>query len=344
MLFADLNGDRRLDLLSRHLLERTLVLRIGDGRGGFTPASAEPVRFDYDFGGMALGDLNADGVLDVAVTPGMRDFVDVFLGTGKGQFRKAPGSPFTVTDAAEPLNKRTIRLLDLNEDGNLDIVTANGRRRNTFGVLHGDGKGGFSRGPEVPVDVGQDGYVLDFADLNGDRHLDVVSASRKGYEDRGPGRVIVRFGDGAGKFTQSAQSPFETAVGPRSITVTDFNGDGHADVAVTNRDGVLSIFANDGRGSFSPAPNSPIALGVDGHSVVAEDVNRDGRVDLVCANVDTVVVLLGNGSRFVPAPGSPYRAGPGSYFATLADVNADGKLDIAASAFGGEGITLLLQR
>jgi hypothetical protein len=343
VLFADLDRDGHLDMLSRHLLERVLVVRVGDGRGSFRAAAAPPVRFDYDFGGMAVGDLNSDEVLDVVVTPGTRDAVDVFLGTGQLQFRKAPGSPFTVSDAAEPFNKRTIRLLDLNEDGSLDVVTANGRRRNTFGVLYGDGKGSFGRGSEVPVDTGQDGYVLDFADFNGDRHLDVVSASRKGHEDASPGRVIVRFGDGHGKFSRSSQSAFETAVGPRSVMAADFNGDRHPDIAVANRDGLLSIFTNDGRGAFLP-PSALIPLGVDGHSVVAADVNRDGRVDLVCANVDAVAVFLGGKGGFAPAAGSPYPAGPGSYFATVADLNRDGKLDIAASAFEGTGVTLLLQK
>jgi hypothetical protein len=344
VLFADVNGDRHLDLLTRQLLERMVVVKTGDGRGSFAPVPAPLAKFDYDVGGMAVGDLNGDGALDLAMTPGTLDVVDILLGSPTGSFRKATGSPFTVTDASEPFNKRTIRLLDINEDGHLDIVTANGRRRNTFGMLFGDGKGSFARGSEVPVDNGRDGYVLDFSDLNGDRHLDVVTASRLGFEDNAPGRVIVHFGDGKGTFAQSPQLPFETAVGPRSVTVADFNRDRRVDIAVVNRAGLLSLYFNDGAGTFSPAPGSPIALGVEGHSVVAKDVNRDGRIDLVCANVDAIAVFLGSPSGFVPAPGSPYRAGPGTYFSTLADVNADGKLDIAASSFEGNGVTLLLQR
>jgi hypothetical protein len=343
ILFADLNGDRHLDLMSRHLLERVLIVRLGDGRGGFGAATTA-VRFDYDFGGMALGDMNEDGLPDVAVTSGTRDFVDLFIGIGKGEFRRAAGSPFTVTDASEPFNKRTIHTLDLNEDGHLDVVTANGRRRNTFAVLFGTGHGTFTRGPEVPLDSGRDGYVFAFADFNGDGHLDVVSASRSGYDDTAPGRVIVRFGDGKGNFMQAPASPFDTLVGPRSITIEDFNGDRRPDVAITNRDGLLSLFMNDGRGALTAADGTPFGLGVDGHSVAAADVNRDGRMDLICANVKEVAVFLGGRGTFAPAPGSPYTAGPGSYFVTLVDLNRDGKLDIAASAFEGDGITLLLQR
>jgi hypothetical protein len=343
LLFADINGDRHLDLMSRHLLERVLVVRPGDGRGGFAAATT-PVRFDYDFGGMALGDMNEDGLPDMAVTSGTRDFVDLFIGTGNGGFRKAAGSPFTLTDANEPFNKRTIHALDLNEDGHLDVITGNGRRRNTFTVLFGDGRGGFTRGPEVALDSGRDGYLFAFADFNGDRHLDVVSASWNGYDDTAPGRVIVRFGDGKGTFVQAPRSPFDTAVGPRSITIEDFNGDHRPDVAIANRNGLLTLFVNDGQGAFITAAGSPFALGVDGHSVAAADVNRDGRMDLVCANVKEVAVFLGGNGVFKPAPGSPYRAGPGSYFATLVDLNRDGKLDIAASAFEGDGVTLLLQR
>ena len=344
ILFADLNGDGHLDMLSRHLLERVLVVRTGDGRGRFLPGTAPAARFDYDFGGMVLGDFNEDGLQDVVTTAGTRDFVDLFLGEPDAAFRKAPGSPFTVTDAAEPFNKRTIHALDMNEDGHLDVVTANGRRRNTFTVLHGNGQGGFARGPEVAIDSGQDGFVLAFADLNGDRHLDVVSASRKGYDDSGPGRVIVRLGDGKGNFVPTPQSPFTDVVGPRSVSIADFTGDRHPDIAIASHDGRLSILANDGKGTFAAAKGSPYALGIDGHSVVPADVDRDGRQDLVCANVDKVNVFLGTANGFVPAPGSPFRAGPGSYFAGVADLNRDGKLDIAASAFEGDSVTVLLQR
>lgn len=344
VLFADLNGDGHLDMLTRHLLERMVAVRAGDGRGHFVPGVA-PARFDYEVGAMALGDFNEDGVADLVATPGRKDFVDLYLGSRDMTLRRAPGSPFAVTDADEPYNKRTIRTLDLNEDGHLDVVTANGRRRNTFAVLFGDGRGGFTRGPEVAVDSGQDGYVLEFADVNGDRHLDVVSASRKGYEDSAPGRVIVRLGDGKGTFAPTAQSPFETPAGAaRSVIIADFTGDRHPDLALANTNKSLSIFANDGRGTFAFTKESRHDLGIDGHSVVAADVDRDGRQDLVCANVDKVNVFLGTARGFVPAPGSPFRAGPGSFFAGIADVNRDGKLDIAASSFEGNTVTVLLQR
>ena len=343
VLFADLNGDGHLDMLTRHLLERVLAVRIGDGRGHFA-AGVAPTRFDFEVGAMVLGDFNTDGVVDLVATPVRKDIADVYLGSRDATFRRAPGSPFTITDADEPYNKRTIHALDMNEDGHLDIVTANGRRRNTFAVLHGDGRGGFTRGPEVAVDSGQDGYVLAFADFNGDRHLDVVSVSRKGYEDTTAGRVIVRLGDGTGNFSPTSQSPFDAAVGPRSVTVADFTGDRHPDIAIASHDGRVSILTNDGRGVFAAAKGSPHALGIDGHSVVAADVDRDGRQDLVCANVDKVNVFLGTATGFVAAPGSPFRAGPGSYFAGVADVNRDGKLDIAASSFEGDAVTVLLQR
>jgi hypothetical protein len=343
LILADVDADGRLDLLSRHLQTRVVAVQLGNGTGAFAPAPS-PLTVTYAPGDMAVGDLDDDGVLDLAVTPSDRDVVDVFLGDGRGAFSKGRGSPFTVTAAIDPLNKRTLQLVDLNADGRLDAVTANGRKRNTFGVLFGDGRGGFSKGPIVALDSDRDGYSFAFGDLDGDGRLDVVCASRASYDDNGPGRVVVQIGDGKGGFTPTAQSPLSVPSGPRVVAVGDLNGDRRADVAIAHVGGRLSILLNDGRGRLAQAPGSPLDLGIDAFALRAADVNRDGRPDLVAATVNSVTVLLGDGRGFAPAGGSPFKAGPGAYNLAIGDVNADGKPDVAASSFESDAVTLLLGR
>lgn len=339
LLLADVNGDGRKDLLANHLLSKRLTIHLGDGRGGFAPA--RPLDFDFDPAAPLLADFNKDGHLDLAVTQGTRDVVHVFKGSGKGTFERT--ATHTVTSAAEPYNKRTMHAVDVNGDGHLDLVTANGRRRNTIGILFGDGRGGFARGPEVPVDSERDGFSVVFGDVNGDRHLDVVSTSRVGFDDRGPGRVMVHFGNGRGQFTRSPQSPFDTMRGPRSSWLFDFNGDRHLDLGVMNVSGQLTVYLNDGAGKLAGGP-PPFELGVETYFPVVEDVNGDDAADLVLPNVKSVAVFLRNGATYVPAPGSPFAAGPGAFAAAVSDLNGDGKPDVVASSFEGDSVAVLLRR
>jgi hypothetical protein len=124
--------------------------------------------------------------------------------------------------------------------------------------------------------------------------------------------------------------------------MSDLNGDRHIDVAIAHPAGLVSILLNDRRGGL--AQPSHVTLGRETHFFHIADVNRDGTADLVAPTVDSVTVLLGGNGTFTAAPGSPFRAGPGAYHVAIGDINADGRLDLAAAAFEGNAVTLLLGR
>ncbi len=342
LLFGDVNRDGRVDLVTRHLLTNRITVQLGDGRGGFRAAASSPLTFSYGPGDMALGDLNHDRIADLVVTPGNRDVIDVLVGTGAGGFTRTPASPYTVTSAVEPFNKRTLHLVDINEDGHLDAVTANGRRRTSFAVMFGDGRAGFTPGPVVELDPGRDGYAFDFGDVNGDGHLDVVNASRAGYDDKGPGRVIVLEGDGSGEFRRALPAPLDVATGPRWVQLADLDGDRRTDAAIAHPGALVSILLNNGRGGFTPG--APVRLPGETYYFEIADVNGDGRSDLAAPTVDSVTIMLARGRGFAPAAGSPFRAGPGAYHVAVGDINADGRADVAAASFEGSAVTLLLGR
>jgi hypothetical protein len=78
------------------------------------------------------------------------------------------------------------------------------------------------------------------------------------------------------------------------VAVADVNGDGHPDIAVTNRgSNTVSVLLNRGKGRFKAARN--FAVGGSPRSVAIADVNGDGRPDLVTANFEgaNVSLLLG---------------------------------------------------
>jgi hypothetical protein len=312
-------------------------VQLGDGTGRFAMAPGSPIALAYSPGNIKLGDVNNDGLLDLCVTGSERDTVDIFLGDGSGKFSLAPGSPSVVSASAE-FTTHGLQLVDLNEDGNLDILTTS-NQQNSFATMFGNGRGGFSPGPAATFPAGQGRYAFAFGDLDGDGHLDVIIAS--GNNEFGePGRVVMLRGDGKGGFKLLSETPVPT--GPRYVTLGDVNGDGRPDIVLSHGSNQLSILLNQGGGKF--APGSRYDLGTAAWAVAVADVNRDKSNDLVVATVDSVTVLLNSKSGFAPAPGSPFRAGPGAYYLALGDVNKDGKLDIAASSFEGNAVTVLLGR
>jgi hypothetical protein len=341
LLFADLDSDGDADMLSRHLQQNRIAVLLGDEHGRFSESTA--MTLSYAPGDMKLADFNMDGKLDLAVTPGNRDVVEVLFGDGRAGFGTIGRSVFVVSDQVDELNKRTMQVIDLDEDGRLDLATSNGRRRNTLGVLFGDGRGAFRRGPGVGLESGRDRYWYAFADVDADGHVDVVTAS-SGLDAVGaPGRLLVQLGNGRGGFTPVSE-PIPIAAGPGGVAIADVNRDGRLDAIIAHNSGEVSAVLNVGRGKFAADTERRLNLGSRGYGLVADDVNGDAYPDLVAATVDSITVMLGTPSGFTRAPGSPYAAGPGAYSVSIADLNKDGKPDLAASSFEGDAVTVLLQR
>ena len=120
--------------------------------------------------GVALGDLNGDGRLDVVVANSdVLGTVAVLLGNGDGTLQPA------VTYAAGSYPE-FIALADFNKDGRLDLAVAN-RGIGISGyvnILLGNGDGTF----QSPVAYGPflDAFSLALADFNRDGALDIVVA------------------------------------------------------------------------------------------------------------------------------------------------------------------------
>jgi len=350
LVLADVNCDGHLDLITQHLLYRNVAVQLGDGKGNFVPAHKSPMNLDYEPAAIAVADVNNDAILDLGIASrdSDKEYVHIYLGNDPVGFIEVVGSPFAVSASAE-FYKPSLRLVDVNEDGKLDIVTANGRR-NTLEIALGDGRGGFSTGPVLKLS-GQGQYSFALGDVDGDGRVDIVTASTGGL-DLGPGSVGIRRGNGQGTFEEATPSP--AVSGSRMKTLADVNGDQRLDVVLSQEGrSHLSVLLNEDHGLFKAAPGSPVDVGLEAYAVAVTDVNRDNKADLLAATVNSrerpfdsrIAVLLGDGGgRFVAASASPFRAGAGAYNLTVGDVNEDGKVDVAASSFEGETVTLLFGR
>jgi hypothetical protein len=136
-----------------------------------------------------------------------------------------------------------------------------------------------------------------------------------------------------------ASSP-ATGVGPDSLALGDFNGDGKLDLAVANGySDTVSILLGDGTGNFSLAssPGTPGPVG----AVVVGDFNGDGKLDLAVLGNNIVYILLGDGmGNFSLASSLATGNNPDSL--AVGDFNRDGKLDLAVANYWGQTVSILL--
>lgn len=344
---ADVNRDGHLDLVVAAGEERGLSILLGTGTGAFTSLPATVAMHAVRTGETALGDLNGDGHVDMAIASHDSYEVVVLLGDGKGGFSPAPASPAVTGNAGKPHNHGLISG-DVDGDGHLDLVAVNSGD-GTVAVLLGDGRGGFVHASGSPFAAGPGPYPAALGDVDGDGRLDiVVPDSGTGQYSREHGSlartVTVLLGDGKGGFRPAPFSPIAVLAGPYFASLGDLDGDQRPDLVIAHDDtSSISILLNDGGKGFRPAPQSPFDLGRRAWQIVVADADGDRRADLVLATGDSVTVLLGDGhGRFAPAPGSPFAAGRGAWTLAVGDLDEDGKLDVVASNVETEGLHVLL--
>lgn len=221
---------------------------------------------------------------------------------------------------------------DFNNDGFLDIATANGNTNNVS-VLMGNGDGSFQTGRTYSA--GDTPFDLAAGDLNNDGFIDLV-VTNIGVET-----ISVLFGNGDGTFDSPV--PLSTGgSGPAYIVIEDFNNDNIPDLAITNQaTSDVSILLGNGDGTFQ----APILFptGTTPTGIAAALFNMDSNIDLATANGDTndVSILIGNGDGTFQAAVS-YGAGLRPTEINAADFNGDGFNDLAVINVVSNDISILL--
>ena len=341
---ADVNGDKKLDLIAVNRDEGTVMVLLGNGDGTFQEgiayaAGASPVA-------VSVGDFNKDGKLDLAIASlcgaagcHQQGSVNILLGNGDGSFKPGPSYDVDFSPTA-------VTVGDVDGDGKLDLVVANSCGKSaacsngTASVLLGDGKGNFTF--KTDVDLGKQVSSVALADLKGAGKLDLIAANSADNQ------VGVLLGNGDGTF--KSQVPYAVGVGPSGVVVADFDGDGLPDVAVANlKNSTVSLLHGNGDGTLATAVAYAVGLGPD--ALAALDLTGSGRLALVTANGNsgssptgndvTVLANAGGAGPLAPAPtvtsvdpvGGPLAGG------TVVTITGTGFQSGATVTFGGVAAT-----
>lgn len=326
---ADVDGDGDQDLVvanwGRIGLGNDVSLLLNDGTGSFAAPLSYAVRKSPTR--LAAGDLDGDGLPDLAVAHDDAATVSILLGAGDGSFGPAVEYTHVFTPSNAAANAALV-LLDADADGDLDIAYTSSYAYDQsvndgkLGLLRNDGTGSFTV-HRYPYGLPFENVAFDLAaaDLDGDPYPDLIGAQ---FHEAG---FLAFRADGTGGYLP----PVAVASADEVIAAAapDLDGDGDSDVATVNRlYPLLGVHENPGDGEF---PRLPIFGEAFVHYVVdLGDVDGDGNLDAVTshsgASASTVNVYLGGGDgTFAQSWVSPQAA---YGYAKLRDLDGDGVLDL----------------
>jgi FG-GAP-like repeat/FG-GAP repeat len=342
VVVADLNGDRKLDIVVANERSGNASVYLGDGNRHFLPAPGSPVPAGPNPNDITIGDFNGDGRPDLAFANHETQELTVLLGNGRGDFAPAAYSPVNVTVKPHP---HGIAAGDFDGDGSLDLVT-DSWAEDRLEILFNPRKAGSPWTRTIYVAVGKHPYQrIRVADLNRDGHVDIVSPNLDGDN------VTVLLGDGKGTFRQPAGSPFPCGDSPFNVSVGDLNADGIPDLAIVNspsstsdrsgRDG-LTLLLGSGTGAFRVVRGSRFATDGFPNMVAIGDLDGDGVGDVVLSlpESDRVTAFYMSRSGTLAARKDTGVEGHPKGLA-IGDFDGDGKGDIVIANNSANTITII---
>ena len=205
--------------------------------------------------------------------------------------------------------------------GGLPSLVALNPGSNTFGLLSGLGDGRLSNAAIFPTPAAP--LVIRAVDFNGD--------GLSGLAILTSGGLYIERSNGRGGFLP----PTEIDVGfePNGLTVADLNGDGKADLLVSNPLGDILVLLGNGDGTFRTprSVDQQVSLAVEGPSGTTPSA-------FIFADqlTDQVIVQTVGGGTTVLADTSTGLVSPGAV--KLADLNGDGIPDLIVADSGSNDV------
>jgi len=335
---GDVNADGFIDIVAIgdhgspfiNTQEHGIMVYFGDGTGSWTLFQ----NGNFGYGGIALGDVNNDGHMDVGYAMhhdySGNDFgdqlIEVSLGDGTGR-------NWTPWDDGLATNGETYGMFgtdfaDFDCDGDLDLGSVSFGSGQGIHLYRNNGDGTWTQ--TFGFLGGNCNLGCVFGDVNNDGYADFAAEQEYG---------TVYLGDGLGGFTLAdGNLPAPGGYGARDgVDLGDVNGDGCDDISWCTIGGSLEVWLFDGGTGLWVSASKGLPTSSPLEATQLCDMNGDGRIDLVAFGESHVGVFLGNGAGNWTLAAYMQTGTPGdcSAFRVGGDADRNGRPDIVL--LGDEG-------
>ena len=334
MTWLDYDGDGDLDVAFNTNGKQGKLFR-NDGGGSFTdrtsadaPGMNSTSASDNLERSIVAGDLNNDGLVDL-VRNG-NTIIEIYINTGSrlGGSSAPDVTLSTSNTSASYLNMEGIGLVDVDNDGWLDLVVENHQGIEIF-ENPADGSTAFDlmTGTSLPSTGSSEGDFLAVSDITGDGYVDIVARKDDLYD--------IYTNSGSGTFTADTNFNFDAPNGRKGgVLFCDFDDDGDMDLywsyggsdQTSGGGSPNAVFEN--TGSAWSYHSLGLSSSSDYDGADCQDYDHDGDLDLYLAGSSGGTLLDNDGSFSFSSSSSSMASSGDQESAVFADHDQDGDLDL----------------